>query len=103
VPRRFGYIIVAAAVVLGVGTLLLPLPEQVEVKAPEVTPAAKTPRPPTAPAVPSRAARKPAAQLPPAAPPKVPLVPPAARAPFPMQDTTKTRTLVQPQSAEPKE
>jgi hypothetical protein len=102
VPRRFGYIIVAAAVVLGVGTLLLPLPEQVEVEAPEVAPAAKTPRPPTAPAVPSRAVKKPAAQPPPAAK-EAQAVPPAARAPFPMQDTTKTRTLVQPQPTKPNE
>lgn len=91
-PRRFGYIIVALATVLGAGALLLPIPEQVEVQQQEAAPAAKTPRPPTTPAVPSRQGKKPAASAPaPAA-----KAPAAAPPPFPMQDTTKTRTLVQP-------
>jgi len=94
VPRRFGYIIVAVAAVLGAGALLLPLPEQIEVKQEEAAPATRTPRPPTPPAVPSRPARKPGAAPPPSPPPAA-KAPPAAP-PFPMQDTTKTRTLVQP-------
>jgi hypothetical protein len=97
VPRRFGYIIVALATVLGAGALLLPLPEQVEVQQQEVAPAAKTPRPPTTPAVPSRQTKKPVAST--AAPAEK--APAAVPPPFPMQDTTKTRTLVQP--TQPKE
>jgi hypothetical protein len=98
VPRRFGYIIVALAAVLGAGTLLLPLPEQVEVQREEAAPAAKSPRPPTTPAVPSRPAKKATAPPP---PPPAAKAPAAAPPPFPMQDTTKTRTLVQP--SQPKE
>ena len=96
-PRRFGYIIVALATVLGAGALLLPLPEQVELQQQEEAPAAKAPRPPTTPAVPSRQSKKPVA----AAPPPEAKASAAAPPPFPMQDTTKTRTLVQP--AQPKE
>jgi hypothetical protein len=91
-PRTWGYIIIVAAIVVGAAALLLPVPESVEVQpveAPKPEPAAHAPTP----AAPPRAAHK--AQ--PTPPPE--RNPPAAVTglrPVPMQDTTKTRQLVQP-------
>jgi len=85
-PRTWGYILIAVAAVIGAGALLLPVPETIEVERYEPAP---TPgiRQPATPPTPSRARQK-AQQEPEARKP-----PPR---PVPMQDTTKTRQLIQP-------
>jgi hypothetical protein len=101
VPRTWGYIIVVLAAFVGAGALLLPVPEEIEVERVETPPAA--PPKPARPTPPSPAAsrtKKPAVAPPPAPPPATkPDAAPATR-PFPMQDTTKTRTMVQPKPPE---
>ena len=94
-PRTLGYIIVALAAFVGAGALVLPVPEQIEVKTEEPAASPKAPRAPTAAPSPRAADRKdrsPSARSP-AAPSQQA---PAPLAPFPMQDTTKTRTMVEP-------
>ena len=106
-PRTWGYIIVVLAAFVGAGALLLPVPEEIEVEKVETPPSASPPksaRPtPSSPAAGRAASKKSAAESPPAPP----APPPAAKAngapatrPFPMQDTTKTRTMVQPKPPE---
>ena len=88
-PRTWGYVFIAVAALIGVGALLLPVPETVDV--PKIEPVApEAARPPPAP-TPPRAMRTPKAQLPKAPPP----APPAVKT-FPMQDTTKARQLIAP-------
>jgi hypothetical protein len=92
-PRTWGYIIIVAAVVIGAASLLLPVPETVEV-APVEKPKSEPPavRAPTAgPATPRARTRQ--ASPPPTQPSKQPV------RPVPMQDTTKTRQLIQPKPA----
>lgn len=89
-PRTWGYIIIVLATVIGFGALLLPLPETVEI--------AKIEAPRAASPVTRRSGSKPAqarrqAKSKPA--PKPAVKPPTPKR-FPMQDTTKTRQLVDP-------
>ena len=82
-PRTWGYILLVVAGLIGVGALVLPVPEPIEiakVEAPEATP---TRRPPTPQA---RPRKQPPAET---AKPK-PEREPKAKS-FPMQDTTKQR------------
>jgi hypothetical protein len=91
VPRTWGYVFIAVAALIGVGALLLPVPETVDVPKME-EPAPETPR--AVPATPTpRAARTP--KPPPAPKPATPPAPPAVKT-FPMQDTTKARQLIAP-------
>jgi len=92
VPRAWGYIVIVAAVLIGVGALMLPLPESVEFTQPEPQQAA-APEIPSVPK-PSRRQGRSSAQTKPA-PPK----PPAKS--IPLQDTTKSRVLVQPTPERP--
>jgi hypothetical protein len=85
VPRTWGYIFIAIAALIGAGSLLLPVPESIEIE--QVEPVVKGKGRPAPPPQPPRARQKPAAKP---APPK-----PATKA-FPMQDTTKGRQAVQP-------
>lgn len=89
-PRTWGYIIIVAAVVIGASSLLMPVPETVEV-APVEPP--KVEAPPRPAAVPQQRPR----QKQQAAPPARETKPPART--VPMQDTTKTRQLIQPKPA----
>jgi hypothetical protein len=92
-PRTWGYIIIVAAIMVGAAALLLPVPETVEV-APVEKPKSEPPpvRAPTAASSPRTRTRTP--PPPPAAEPAKPPV-----RPVPMQDTTKTRQLIQPKPA----
>jgi hypothetical protein len=92
VPRAWGYIVIVAAVLIGVGALLLPLPESVEFTQPEPQ-RATGPEIPSVPK-PSRRQPRPSGETKPA-PPK-----PPAKA-IPLQDTTKSRLLVQPRPKRP--
>jgi hypothetical protein len=71
------------AVLVGMGSLLLPVPETVEVAKFEAPPPVAPPKPQPAPK--DREARRPKP------PPK-----PEPPKPFPMQDTTKTRQMIPP-------
>jgi hypothetical protein len=96
-----GYIIVALAASVGAGALLLPVPEQIDVPTEESVSAPQATRSPASGAAAApRSDRKGAAASSPGAAPAKPDAPaqPAVRPPFPMQDTTKTRTMVQPKS-----
>ena len=85
-PRTWGYLAVAAAIVIGCLALLLPVPETVDI-APMPQPTRKQPAKPVTPkpAVRPKAKRPSHGQA--QKPPR-----------FPMQDTTKTRLLVKPKS-----
>jgi hypothetical protein len=81
-PRTWGYILLVIAVLIGVGALVLPVPESIEiakVEEPDDTPARRPPTPKARP-------RKQAAPQP--AKPKAGAPKPKS---FPMQDTTKQR------------
>ena len=103
-PRTWGYIIVVLAALAGVGSLMLAPPEEIVVDKPEPAPPAAPPKvsrpaPQTPPA--NRPAKKVAPEQPAAAPPTAKPEPGAQPPrPFPMQDTTKTRTMVQPKAPE---
>ena len=84
-PRTWGYIVIVLAVLVGMGSLLLPVPETVEVAKFEAPPPVASPKSPPAPK--DREARRPKP------PPKPEPAPPK---PFPMQDTTKTRQMIPP-------
>jgi len=86
VPRTWGYIIVLIAALVGVGSLMLPVPESIEVAKIEQPEEARE-RP-----VPARPQQR-AKPAPPKAAKKAPPAPPK---PFPMQDTTKARQMVTP-------
>ena len=89
-PRTWGYIIIAAAALVGVGALVLPIPEGVVIK-PIVAPPAKKAPPPTPAPTPRNANRGKQAPK-----PKPPPPPPAKV--IPRQDTTKSRTVVDPKT-----
>jgi hypothetical protein len=89
-PRTWGYIIIVAAVIIGASSLLMPVPETVEI-APVAPPKTEPPPRPAAAPTPQRARQK---QV---APPVRETKPPART--VPMQDTTKTRQLIQPKPA----
>jgi len=93
-PRTWGYIIIVAALVVGGLALLLPVPESVEVT-PAEAPKTSAPAVAPAPRPPAARARGPKTEPGAAPAPAVP-VPKAATPAVPMQDTTKTRQLVQP-------
>ena len=84
-PRTWGYIFIAIAALIGVGSLLLPVPENIEVA--QFEPVVKGKGRPAPPPQPPRTRQKPAAKPAPAK---------AATKAFPMQDTTKGRQAVQP-------
>ena len=84
-PRTWGYMVIVLAVLVGAGSLLLPVPDSVEVAKFEPPPAPVAPK---APPPKDRQARRQSKS----APKPVPVVP----KPFPMQDTTKTRTMIPP-------
>jgi hypothetical protein len=89
-PRTWGYILLVIAVLIGVGALVLPVPESIEItqdEAPDDTPAR---RPPTPQARPRKQAAAPAAE------PKVEAPKPKPES-FPMQDTTKQRLTNPPE------
>ncbi len=87
-PRTWGYIIIVVAAAIGFGALLLPMPETVEV--------AKIEAPRAASPVARRSGQKQSqARRQPKPAPK-PVVKPPTPKRFPMQDTTKTRRLVDP-------
>jgi hypothetical protein len=95
-PRTWGYIIIVAALVVGAAALLLPLPENVEL-APVEQPKTETPVTPAAtPAPRAPVARARGQKAGPTPPPAVAPAPKPATPPVPMQDTTKTRQLIQP-------
>jgi len=87
VPRTWGYLAVAAAIVIGCLALLLPVPETVDI-APMPQPAHKQSVKPAAP----KPATRPKVKRPSHGQTQKP--PPR----FPMKDTTKTRLLVKPKS-----
>jgi hypothetical protein len=89
-PRTWGYVIIAAAIVIGTAALLLPVPESVEIEQPAV-PKAGTPSRPLLPP----GAGAPRARMKPSVPAPGHATKPPVR-PVPMQDTTKTRQLIQP-------
>jgi hypothetical protein len=80
-------------VVVGAAALLLPVPETIEVAPVEKPKQEAPPRPPAAPTPRPRARQA----SPPAAAPAEEPKPPVR--PVPMQDTTKTRQLIQPKPA----
>ncbi len=82
-PRTWGYVFIAIAALIGVGALMLPLPETIEVATQEPVEQGR-PRPPQ----PARPRPKPPSAKGKAAKPPVKA--------FPMQDTTKSRQLLQP-------
>jgi len=91
-PRTWGYIIIVAALVVGAAALLIPVPETVELVPSEQPKTEAPPQPaPRAPAARSRGQKTEPAPPPAAAPAPKPAAPPV-----PMQDTTKTRQLIQP-------
>jgi hypothetical protein len=85
VPRTWGYIIIGVAAMVAVGALLLPLPESIDIEPPAAPAVKKPPKPVPPPPPPSKPTHKQKAKPAPA-PPKT----------FPRDDTTKTRTLMQP-------
>jgi hypothetical protein len=85
-PRTWGYIIIAAAALIGVGALVIPLPEGVDIE-PIAVPAVKKPAKSSPSPTPRNAAR-------PKAAPKKPTPPPTKE--IPRSDTTKARTLIKP-------
>jgi hypothetical protein len=93
-PRTWGYIIIVAALVVGAAALMLPLPESVDL-APVEQPRTDAPAAPT-PAPRSPATRARGQKTEPAPSPAVAPVPKPSAPPVPMQDTTKTRQLIQP-------
>ena len=82
-PRTWGYMVILLAVLVGAGSLLLPVPDSIEVAKFEPPPA------PAAPKAPSPKDRQVRRQ-----PKSTPKRPPVVPKSFPMQDTTKTRTLI---------
>ena len=80
-PRTWGYILLVVAVLIGVGALVLPVPEPIEIAKVEQPDASPARRPPTPQA---RQRKQPAAE------PQKPKTPPKPKS-FPMQDTTKQR------------
>ena len=104
-PRTWGYIIVVLAALAGVGSLMLATPEEIVVEKPEPPPAPTPPkvtRPmtPQSPGAARPAKKAPSQPTPPPAPPAAKTEPPTPPRTFPMQDTTKTRTMVQPKAPE---
>ncbi len=87
-PRTWGYIIIAAAALIGVGALVMPIPEGVEIEPMAVPTAKKVEKPVPAPAPQPRNAARPK-------PTPKPPVPPPAKV-IPRDDTTKARTVIQP-------
>jgi len=86
VPRTWGYIIIGVAALVGIGALLLPMPERVEIE-PPLAPEVKRPPKTIVQPQPKPAQRQKHEK--PAPPPPKPKT-------FPRDDTTKTRTLMQP-------
>ena len=95
-PRTWGYIIIVAAIAVGAAALLLPMPETVEVQPVEAPKAEPATHAPTPAAAPPRTRTKQSAP-PPAEKPQPQVSSPIH--PVPMQDTTKTRQLVQPKAS----
>jgi len=89
-PRTWGYIIIVAALVVGGVALLVPVPENVELT-PVERPKTEITPPVPAPRAPARARGQKPEPAPAASPTPKPSTPPV-----PMQDTTKTRQLIQP-------
>jgi len=82
-PRTWGYILLVISILIGVGALVLPVPESIElaeVEEPDDTPARRPPTPQARP-------RKQAAPT----PTKPKAATPAEPKSFPKQDTTKQR------------
>ena len=94
-PRTWGYIIIVAAIAVGAGSVLLPMPETIEVT-PVEAPQEAAPRP--AVSAPPRVRTRP--QEPPAAAQAPTRTAKPAVKPVPMQDTTKTRQMITPKPAQ---